>query len=85
MDSLRGLSHRVSLEVSSGGCRGQGSQIQDGAVTHGVVGGVVWWVYLRVGIRSIIFLYIFLFGYISFCILVCFLPRNIFVEEDVLL
>ena len=31
------------------------------------------------------FLYIFLFGHISFCILVCFLPRNIFVEEDVLL
>ena len=28
-----GLSHRVSLEVSCGGCRGQGSQIQDGAVT----------------------------------------------------
>ena len=31
--SKTGLSHRVSLEVSSGGCRGQGSQIQDGAVT----------------------------------------------------
>ena len=24
-----GLSHRVSLEVSCGGCRGQGSQIQE--------------------------------------------------------
>ena len=34
VDSLRGgLSHRVSLEVSSGVCRGQGSQIQDRAVT----------------------------------------------------
>ena len=32
-----GLSHRESLEVSSGVCRGQGS-----AVTQGVVGGVVW-------------------------------------------
>ena len=38
MDSLRGgLSHRESLEVSSGVCRGPGS-----AVTQGVVGGVVW-------------------------------------------
>ena len=35
-----GLSHRVSLEVSSGVCRGPGSQIQDRAVTQGVVGGV---------------------------------------------
>ena len=35
------LSHRVSLEVSSGACRGQGSQIQDRAVTQGVVGGAV--------------------------------------------
>ena len=35
------LSHRVSLEVSSGVCRGQGSQIQDQAVvTRGVVEGV---------------------------------------------
>ena len=38
VDSLGGLSHRVSLEVSS---RGQGSQIQDQAA-QGVVGGVVW-------------------------------------------
>ena len=38
MDSLRGGgSHRESLEVSSGVCRGPGS-----AVTQGVVGGVVW-------------------------------------------
>ena len=36
------LSHRVSLEVSFGVCRGQGSQIQDRAiVTQGVVGGVI--------------------------------------------
>ena len=51
--SKTGLSHRVSLEVLCGVCRGQGSQIQDPAVTHGsqiqdravtqgVVGGVVW-------------------------------------------
>ena len=50
--SKTGLSHRVSLEVLCGVCRGQGSQIQDPAVTHGsqiqdravtqgVVGGVV--------------------------------------------
>ena len=37
-----GLSHRESLEVSSGVSRGQGSQIQDRAVvTQGVVGGVI--------------------------------------------
>ena len=37
-----GLSHRESLAVSSGVCRGQGSQIQDRAVViQGVVGGVV--------------------------------------------
>ena len=37
-----GLSQRESLEVSSGVCRGQGSQIQDRAVvTQGVVGGVI--------------------------------------------
>ena len=37
-----GLSHRHSLEVSSGVCRGQGSQIQDRTVvTLGVVGGVI--------------------------------------------
>ena len=36
------LSHRLSLAVSSGVCRGQGSQIQDRAVvTQGVVGGVI--------------------------------------------
>ena len=36
------LSHRVWLEVSSGVCRGQGSQIQDRAVvTECVVGGVI--------------------------------------------
>ena len=29
--------------------------VAGGAVTQGVVGGVVWWVYQRVGIRSIIF------------------------------
>ena len=40
--SKTGLSHRVSLEVLCGVCRGQGSQIQDPAVTQGVVGGVVW-------------------------------------------
>ena len=40
--SKTGLSHRVSLEVLCGVWRGQGSQIQDGAVTQGVVGGVVW-------------------------------------------
>ena len=33
-----GLSHRVSVEVSSGVCRGQGSKIQDRAVvTQGVI------------------------------------------------
>ena len=37
-----GPAHRESLEVSSGVCRGQGSQIQDRAViTQGVVGGVI--------------------------------------------
>ena len=41
MDFLWGrLSQRVSLEVSSGVCRGQGLQIQDRAVIQGVVGGV---------------------------------------------
>ena len=36
-----GLFHGKSLEVSSGVCRGQGSQIQDWAVvTRGVVEGV---------------------------------------------
>ena len=40
--SKRGLSDKVSLEVSSGVCGGQGSQIQKGAVTEGVVGGVAW-------------------------------------------
>ena len=43
--SKRGLSHKVSLEVSSGVCGGQGSQIQKGAVTQGVAGGVVWCVW----------------------------------------
>ena len=32
-----GLSHRVSVEASCGACRGQGSQIQDRAVTQGVI------------------------------------------------
>ena len=39
--SKTGLSHRVSLEVSSGVWRGPGSQIQHRAVTQGVVGGAV--------------------------------------------
>ena len=34
--SKRGLSQRVSLEVLSGVCGGQGSQIQKGAVTEGI-------------------------------------------------
>ena len=43
MDSLRGgLSHRVSLEVLCGMCRGQGSQIQDGAVTVRARTGCRW-------------------------------------------
>ena len=71
-DPRWGLSHRVSLEVSSGVCvgvrvrrsktglsqgvvwcvwGGQGSQIQDGAVTQGVVGGVVWCVCVGVRVR----------------------------------
>ena len=43
MDSLRGgLSHRVSLEVSFGVYRGQGSQIQDRAVvTQSVIKAVI--------------------------------------------
>ena len=39
--SKTGLSHRVSLDVLSGVCGGQDSQIQDRAVTQGVVGGVI--------------------------------------------
>ena len=40
--SKTGLSHRVLLEVSSGVCRGQGSQIQDWAVvTQGVIEAVI--------------------------------------------
>ena len=35
------LSHRESLEVSFGVCRGQGSQIQDRAVTQGVIEAVI--------------------------------------------
>ena len=36
-----GLSHRVSLEVSSGVSSGQGYQAEDRAVTQRVVGGVI--------------------------------------------
>ena len=43
--SKRGLSQKVSVEVSPGVCGGQGSQIQKGAVTQGVAGGVVWCVW----------------------------------------
>ena len=39
------LSHRLSLEVSFGVRRGQGSQIQDRAVTQGVIEAVIWCVY----------------------------------------
>ena len=35
----------MSLEASLGACGGQGSQIQKGAVTQGVAGGVVWCVW----------------------------------------
>ena len=43
--SKRGLSQKVSLGLSPGVCGGQGSQIQKGAVTQGVAGGVVWCVW----------------------------------------
>ena len=113
VDWLRGgLSHRESLGVSFGVCRGQGSQIQDRAVIE----AVSWCVYrgqgfadLREGCHrgcherghlmpvyactggdsgwdsrywyDIIFHICLVIFYI--CILVCFLPRNISMEEDV--
>ena len=98
------LSHRVSLAVSSGMCRGQGSQIQDRSShrvslevqSSGVRGGqrfadlregchrgCHWRCHLmrvRVRIRSTFFHSCLVIFYIY--ILVCLLPRNIHVEED---